>query len=58
MIYYDTSSGEAMRETSYCGALQNLFNAVGEGLRPRVRAIVNIRNRGAGIPDGGLFTQL
>src|SRR5215207_1957107 len=56
-LYYDRSSGEAVRETSYYGALQNLFNAAGDDLRPKVRAILNIRNRGAGIPDGGLFTQ-
>jgi len=56
-LYFDRSSGEAVRETSYYGALQNLLNAAGDGLRPKVRAIVNIRNRGAGIPDGGLFTQ-
>jgi len=55
-LYYDRSSGEAVRETSYYGALQNLLNTAGEELRPQVRAIVNIRNRGAGIPDGGLFT--
>ena len=56
-LYYDRSSGEAVRETSYYGALQNLLNAAGDELRPKVRAIINIRNRGAGIPDGGLFTQ-
>jgi hypothetical protein len=56
-LYYDRSSGEAVRETSYYGALQNLLNAAGNDLQPKVRAIINIRNRGAGIPDGGLFTQ-
>ena len=50
------SSGEAVPETSYYGALANLFNEVGKSLKPRVRCIINIRNRGAGIPDGGLFT--
>lgn len=52
----DHDSGEAVAETSGYGALQNLLNAAGEGLKPRVRAIVNPKNRGAGIPDGGLFT--
>jgi hypothetical protein len=52
----DHASGEAVAETSGYGALQNLLNAVGGELTPSVRAIVNIRNRGAGIPDGGLFT--
>jgi hypothetical protein len=50
------SSGEAVPETSYYGALATLFNEVGKSLKPRVRCIVNLRNRGAGIPDGGLFT--
>lgn len=49
-------SGAGVAETSYYPALAALFNAVGDGLRPRVRCIVNLRNRGAGIPDGGLFT--
>jgi hypothetical protein len=55
-LYYDRSSGEAVRETSYYGTLQNLLNAAGDELSPKVWAIINIRNRGAGIPDGGLFT--
>ena len=47
---------EGVAETSYYPALQRLLNEVGHDLRPRVRCVVNIRNRGAGIPDGGLFT--
>jgi hypothetical protein len=50
------SSGEAVPETSYYGALAALLNEVGKSLKPRVRCIINPRNRGAGIPDGGLFT--
>jgi hypothetical protein len=50
------SSGEAVPETSYYGALAALLNEVGRSLKPRVRSIINPRNRGAGIPDGGLFT--
>jgi hypothetical protein len=49
-------SGEAVPETSYYGALATLFNEVGKSLKPRVHCIINLRNRGAGIPDGGLFT--
>lgn len=49
-------SGEAVPETSYYGAFESLVNAIGETLSPRVRCIINIRNRGAGIPDGGFFT--
>lgn len=49
-------SGAGVPETSFYPALSNLFNAVGETLRPRVRCVMNLRNRGAGLPDGGFFT--
>ncbi len=51
------SSGAAVKETSYYGPLANLFNAVGKMLKPRVRCVINIQGRSAGIPDGGLFTS-
>jgi Type ISP C-terminal specificity domain/N-6 DNA Methylase len=50
------SSGSAVKETSYYGTLDNLFNEVGKTLKPRVRCIINIKNEGAGIPDGGFYT--
>lgn len=50
------SSGAAVKETSYYPALSNLLNEVGRRLKPRVRCIINLANRGAGLPDGGLFT--
>jgi len=50
------SSGAAVPETSYYPALANLLNAIGKTLKPKVRCIINPQNRGAGIPDGGLFT--
>ena len=50
------SSGAAVKETSYYGPLANLLNAVGKMLKPRVRCLINIQNKGAGLPDGGLFT--
>lgn len=50
------SSGSAVPETSYYPVLSNLLNEVGSELKPKVRCIINIKNRGAGIPDGGLFT--
>lgn len=50
------SSGAAVKETSSYGPLANLFNAVGRTLKPKVRYIINIQNRGAGLPDGGFFT--
>jgi hypothetical protein len=42
-------------ETSGFGALATLLNEAGHKLKPRVRCVVNPANRGAGIPDGGLF---
>jgi hypothetical protein len=56
-LYDDYSSGEAAVEVSGYGALQTLLNTVGEELNPRVRAVLNPKNRGAGTPDGGLFTS-
>ena len=50
------STGAAVKETSYYGALANLLNEVGKSLKPKVRCIINLANRGSGIPDGGLFT--
>jgi hypothetical protein len=50
------SSGANVPETSFYGPLANLLNAVGRTLKPRVRCIINPRNQGAGIPDGGFFT--
>ena len=48
--------GGGVAETSYYPALSNLFNAVGKTLKPKVRCVMNLRNLGAGMPDGGLFT--
>ena len=50
------SSGSAVKETSYYGPLAALLNEVGKSLSPRVRCVINLKNRGAGIPDGGMFT--
>ena len=50
------SSGSAVKETSYYPAISNLLNVIGETLKPRVICVLNIKNRGAGIPDGGLFS--
>ena len=40
----------AVRETSYYGALANLFNAVGDRLKPKVKYVITPQGRGAGIP--------
>jgi hypothetical protein len=49
------SSGAAVPETSYYPALSNLLSEVGDSLRPKVRCVINPKNQGGGIPDGGLF---
>ncbi|NQU23663.1 MAG: N-6 DNA methylase [Candidatus Nealsonbacteria bacterium] len=51
------SSGSAVEETSYYGALANLLNEIGKTLKPKVRCVLTLKNRGAGFPDGGLFTS-
>jgi hypothetical protein len=51
------SSGEAVDETSYYGALETILNEIGKSLKPRVRCILQLKNRGAGMPDVGLFTD-
>lgn len=48
-------TGEAVEETSYYGQLEKLLNAVGAGLSPKILCVLTTRNRGAGVPDGGLF---
>jgi hypothetical protein len=49
-------TGQAQAETSYYSQLENLLNAVGRTLKPRVRCVMHPKNRGAGFPDGGLFS--
>lgn len=49
------STGEAVPETSYYGQLESLLNEVGNTLMPAVTCVLTTKNRGAGIPDGGLF---
>ncbi len=43
-------------ETSHYPALSALLNAVGNSLKPKVCCVIQLQNRGAGMPDGGLFT--
>ena len=50
------ASGAAVKETSGYPALRELLNEVGKSLKPKVRCIVHLKNKGAGIPDAGLFT--
>ena len=51
------SSGEAVVETSYYPALINLLDEFGKSLKPKVRCISQLKNRGVGSPDLGLFTE-
>jgi hypothetical protein len=50
------SSGAATGETSGYGPLANLLNALGHTLKPNILCILQMKNSGAGLPDGGLFT--
>lgn len=50
-------SGAGVDELSYYHPLATLLNATGQTLKPHVRCVMNLRNRGAGLPDGGLFTR-
>ncbi len=45
------------KETSYYTAINNLLDAIGANLKPKVRCVMQLKNLGAGNPDGGLFTQ-
>ncbi len=51
------ATGGGVAETSYYGALATLLTEIGRGLKPRVRAVSQLKNLGAGAPDFGLFTQ-
>lgn len=51
------NTGSAVKETSYYSAFETMANAYGKELKPRVRCVINLRNRGAGIPDAGFFTS-
>src|SRR5690348_1761490 len=56
-VYEIHSSRAAVDETPYYGSLETLFNEIGKTVKPRVRCIIHIKNQGAGLPDGGLFTR-
>jgi len=59
---YLTDMGEVWRsrsnvaETSFYPALERLLTDIGKNLSPKVRCVINLANRGAGLPDGGLFS--
>ncbi|MDD8025323.1 MAG: N-6 DNA methylase [Acidobacteriota bacterium] len=43
-------------ETSFYPALERLLSDIGKTLSPKVRCVIHPANRGAGLPDGGLFS--
>ncbi len=49
------ASGGATAERSYYGPLNNLLNAVGQTLKPKVFCIQELAEQGAGHPDFGLY---
>ena len=51
------ASGGGTKETSYYTALNQLFDEVGGRLKPKVRCVMQLKNLGAGNPDGGFFTS-
>ncbi len=59
---YLTEMGEVrgsrsnVAETSFYPALERLLSDIGKSLSPKVRCVINLANRGAGLPDGGLFS--
>lgn len=55
-LYEIHRTGGATAETSYYAALETLLNEVGAKLKPKVRAVSQLANTGAGSPDFGLYT--
>jgi len=51
------ASGAGVKESSYYGPLAHFLNEIGKTLKPKVKCIINLQNVGAGLPDGGFFTQ-
>ena len=49
------ASGGATGERSYYGPLENLLNAVGKALKPKVICVGELADQGAGHPDFGLY---
>lgn len=51
------SSGASVKETSYYPALRNVLCEIGHKLKPKVICVMNLADQGAGLPDGGLFSE-
>jgi hypothetical protein len=50
------ATGAGTAETSYYTALSTLLNEIGKKPNPKVRCVIQLQNKGAGMPDGGMFT--
>lgn len=50
------NTGSATKETSFYGPLETLLNELGQQLKPKVRCVMQLKQQGAGMPDGGLFS--
>ena len=50
-------SGGATAEVSSYGPLEQLLNAIGGGLRPKVFCVGQLKDQGAGHPDFGLYAS-
>ena len=55
-LYRLRSTGGATAETSFYSALEELLNAIGHDLKPKVFCLSQLADQGAGHPDFGLFT--
>jgi hypothetical protein len=44
-------SGAGVKETSYYPVLRTLLNDIGKTLKPKVRCIIHLQSKGAGIPS-------
>src|SRR5580658_9969009 len=51
------STGSATAETSYYPPIDRLRNTAGQKLKPVILFSTQLRNQGAGMPDGGFFPQ-
>jgi len=51
------STGSATAETSFYPPVDRLLNGAGQALKPPVLFSTQLRNSGAGMPDGGFFPQ-
>ncbi len=52
------TTGAGVEEESYYHPLAALLNEVGKKLKPKVKCVLQLANRGAGKPDGSTFMSL